>query len=175
MRTLTRILVITAALAVPSLALAQSASITQLKVGQIVWITDTNGFELRGSVVATLPEAIEISTGGGPRRLAMSSIQVIAKKDSNRNGFWWGFAVGVAPMVGLSSGQVFSSSEAIAFTLVGGLSNGAVGWLIDNAIEGRSVLYERSDRAPALAVHLAPVVSLGGPKRLGVGGAITWR
>lgn len=175
MRTLTRILVITAALAVPSRALAQTAPPPQINVGQIVWITDTSGFESRGSVVATLPDAIEISTGVGPRRLAMSSIQVIAKKDSNKNGFWWGFAIGVAPMVGLSNGQFFSSSEAIAFTLFGGLSNGAVGWLIDNAIEGRKVIYERSDRAPALAVHLAPVVSLNGPKRLGFGGTITWR
>jgi len=175
MRSLTRILVITAALAVPSRVLAQSAPLPQINVGQIVWVTGTDGFEVRGSVVATLPEAIEINTGGGPRRLPMSNIQVIAKKDSNKNGFWWGFAFGIAPIAGLSSGHVFSSSEAIAFTLFGGLSNGAVGWLIDNAIEGRKVIYERSDRAPALAVNIAPIVSLSGPKHLRVGGSITWR
>ena len=112
MRTLARILVITAALAVPCRALAQSAR---------------------------------------------------------------GFAFGAAPALAMAGSDVIKSGPAIAVTAAGGLLYGGVGWLIDNAIEGRDVIYELSDRAPALAVSLEPIVSLRGSKRLGLGGSITWR
>ena len=46
--------------------------------------------------------------------------------------------------------------------------------LIDNAREGRDILYRRPERGSATVVNIAPVVGLDGLARVGLRGTITW-
>ena len=58
-------------------------------------------------------------------------------------------------------------------TVTGTAFYGMVGALIDNAIDGRVVVYTRT--AHTVSLNVAPVVSLGQHARIGIATAMTWK
>lgn len=173
MRTALAAFVIALTLITPTRAQAQSSGPLAIPLQQTVWVTTSSGFEVQGDVISVTPAAIEVATRAGIKRVEMRDVQVIEKKDSNKNGFWIGFMVGAAPTIGMGGPQVLTHPVGLAFVLVGGLGYGGIGWLMDNAIEGREELYRKN--AEGVTVTFAPIVGLGESKRVGVGGSISWR
>ena len=177
-----RALTVTALLSLlPATALAQTPQVTlpDLEIGQRVWVSNSQGLELRGELIRISPDMVEIATAAGPRRIATADVWTIMKKDSNRNGFLIGAGVGlVSGLMGaaLEGGAATGShgGSAAGFVLIGVAFYGGVGAWIDSAIEGRELIYRRAE-ASTSTFSLAPIVSLKGSKRLGVGGTITWR
>ena len=167
-----RIIALVAVLAAtaPSVAIAQTFT-PPVKIGQNVWVTSTEGAEIQGTVSAISSSNIELLTAIGPKRLALDDVAAISKKDSSLDGFLGGAVLGA-----LVGGSVKSPARNDRATLAvaGALIYGTVFGLIDAAIQGRDVIYRRSQPASTV-VNIAPIVGLEGPKRVGVGGTITWR
>ena len=181
MRTLTRILVLAMALAVPSRALAQIPRVTlpDMEIGQRIWVSNSQGMEVRGELIKLSPDTLEIATATGPRQIATADVWTIMEKDSNRNGFLIGAGVGAVSglMTAAVEGGNATGSQggsAAGFIAIGVAFYGGVGAWIDSAIEGRELIYRRAESSTS-TFSLAPIVSLKGSKRLGVGGTITWR
>lgn len=171
-------------LSLPSLAAAQTTrpTLPEIAPGSRIWVANSQGLELHGELVNISPDAIEIDTAAGPRRMAMSDVWTIMKKDSNANGFWMGAGVGVLSgvMLGAVSGPVQTKDTNRGFTagmvIMGGLFYGGIGAWLDSAIEGRELVYRRSTDHDHPTLALAPVASVTGTnKRIGVNGTITWR
>jgi len=177
--------------ALPGSALAQtsSATIPAVETGQKVWVTTAVG-QVRGDVTEISPTFIELATTAGIKRIAMSDVATISKKDSNKQGLFIGAAIGC--VVGASSAQAFNDVarsnpfatpqknyqsqnifSSAAFCVTGGLLFGGIGAWIDSLIDGRDVLYQAG--TARVAVKIAPQVELVGSKRVGIGGSITWR
>lgn len=178
----TALLLTTLLLSSPVAAFAQTAAaapaaVPPVAVGQRVWVANTEGAEIQGNVLSITDTAIEILTPAGPRRVLMSDVSVISKKDSNRNGFWIGAAVGAVSgaVTAGSVGTVAPGGMKAALVVTGILGYAGLGVLIDNVVVGRVVLYHRPERVSAAAVNVAPIISLGIEKRVGLGGTITWR
>jgi hypothetical protein len=153
-------------LAATSVASAQTSSPPlPVKLGQIVWVTTSEGLDMKGFVSAISPTTLEISGEAGTRQFAVAETRRIAKRDGNRNGFLIGAGFGVLPFL-LSSADA-TGVELIAGVAFGSAIWGGIGALIDNAIEGRQTIYTR----PAPAVELGPVVSRSG---VGLRGTIRW-
>lgn len=171
MRTFISTLILIGTLSMP--AAAQSPIVPAIPPEQTVWVTTNDGFEVQGGVISLTADAIEVSTKGGMRRLAMRDVHVIEKKDSNKNGFWIGFAVGASPILALGGPSAFTSRLGLAYMTFGGVVYGSIGWLIDNAIEGRDEIYRRDTER--IAINVAPIIGLGAQKRVGVGGSFSWR
>ena len=181
MRTLTRILVLAMALAVPSRALAQIPRVTlpDMEIGQRIWVSNSQGMEVRGELIKLSPDTLEIATATGPRQIATADVWTIMEKDSNRNGFLIGAGVGlfsVLLMMGATEGGNATASaggtaEGVA---IGAALYGGIGAVIDSAIDGRQLIYRRAESSTS-TFSLAPIVSIKGSKRLGLGGTITWR
>ena len=102
------------------------------------------------------------------------------KKDSNTNGFLIGAGGGVVSGLMLSavSGATAEERKGLAAEMVilGALAYGGIGAWIDSAIEGRELIYRRATDPTHPVVSLSPFADLShGAKRVGIGGAITWR
>lgn len=171
-------LLLTAAmtLASPVSALAQTPPAPlNLKINQEVWITTVDGWDAKVVINQITATDVEVSGELGTRRIDLSSIRRIAKKDSNLNGFLIGTGVGVASMVSVKAHaneycrdcKRFRSEDALGLAIYGG-----VGFLIDRAIDGRRTIYLNNDAVPhatAAAPMAPPAVnidrSIGGAPR----------
>jgi hypothetical protein len=167
-------------LAATSVASAQTSSPPlPVKLGQIVWVTTSEGLDMKGFVSAITPTTLEISGEAGTRQFVVAETRRIAKRDGNRNGFLIGAAIGALPwMLGAAAGDDencdnkeiclrFTTGMLVTTGLISGAIWGGVGALIDTFIEGRETIYTR----PAPALALAPVVSRSG---VGVRASIRW-
>lgn len=175
---MTSLLATVTLLAATSVASAQtSPGILPLKLGQTVWVTTSEGLDMKGVVSGITPTTLEVSGEAGTRQFLVAETRRIAKRDGNRNGFLIGAGVGALPFaIGLVSGEggscdfgkpCYTNREIVATALLSGAIWGTIGALIDNAIEGRQTIYTRS--APAL--QLAPIVSRSG---VGVRALVRW-
>ena len=178
-----RALTVTALLSLlPAAALAQTPKVTlpDIEIGQRVWVSNSQGLELHGELIRISPDMVEIATAAGPRRIATADVWTIMKKDSNRNGFLIGAGVGVfsGVMMGAVEGGYATGSAGgttAAAIVIGVAFYGGIGAWIDSAIEGRELIYRRAAESSTSTFSLAPIVSLKGSKRLGLGGSIAWR
>lgn len=182
--TLRSVVVAIALLLVPALTFAQASKpvLPDLEAGTCVWIANSQGLELHGDLINVSPDAIEIDTAAGPRRIAVADVWTIMKKDSNKNGFLMGAGFGAVGgvMLGAVSGTVQTKDTNRGFTatmvVFGALVYGGIGAWIDNAIEGRELVYRRASDHDHPTLVVAPMADLSGAnRRIGVNGAVTWR
>lgn len=148
-----------------------------LSLGQTVWVTTSEGLDMKGVVSAITPTTLDVSGEAGTRQFVVAETRRIAKRDGNTNGFLIGAAVGALPFLveaaggdGDSGNRTTSYSnrgQVILVAAVSGALWGGVGALIDNAIEGRETIYTR----PSPALQVTPVVTRSG---VGLRGAIRW-
>ncbi len=168
--------------------LAHAQAMTdRVKIGQNVRVTNAQGVELRGEVTALSPTDLELETKTGTRRIAIADVWKVTKKDSNKQGFYTGTAVGffsswlalnqLAGYLGTTPNSEFPTAQDLprgaSTYLKVGLICGGVGAWIDSMVDGREFLYQKMERK--VVVEIAPIAALGASKRLGLGGTISWR
>jgi hypothetical protein len=181
MRSLTAVVVaaVVVALAVPAAAAAQEPVTsfdqlnTRLKPGDTIWITDTQGREVKGKIQALAPDALTL-TGGGPRTFAASDVSIIRESDDDslKNGALIGLGVGAG--IGVAACVSFAAIEdgdaawcAISLGLYSAMGAG-VGVGIDALIPARKRVAYRAPGAPGTAparLSFAPVIT---PRTKGV-------
>ncbi len=164
-------------LAATSGALAQTPAPLPIRLGQTVWVTTSEGLDMKGVVSAVTATTLDVSGEAGTRQVVVAETRRIAKRDGNRNGFLIGAAVGALPFLAEAAGGDSSGCEKgltchstgwyLATSLLSGGLWGGIGALIDNSIEGRETIYTR----PSPLLQVTPVVTRSG---VGVRAAIRW-
>jgi hypothetical protein len=151
-----------------------------VKTGTIVYVTDDKGARIKGKISELSPTSLEIMTESNApaRRMTFASDRVtrIARVDSRLNGFLIGLAAGAAPGAWLGAGLYsWCDSEttggeqcwpvvpiaSVPLALIGGW----IGFEIDDAINGQTLVFRRSG-SPAAGLRVMPIV---GARATGVG------
>lgn len=133
-----------------------------LKTGTRVFVTDETGAQTKGKVTALSPASMQLLTGMFQRTVVFPSDRVIrvSRLDSRRNGFLIGAAIGAVP--GIILGSLFNEycyneggghcPVVIAFAGgATGLLGGWIGFGIDGAINGQTLVYARAPKPPGLS------------------------
>jgi hypothetical protein len=134
-----------------------------LKPGNVVFVTDENGTQTKGKVTELSPASVQLLTGMFERTVVFPSDRVmrVSRVDSRRNGFWIGTAIGAVP--GIILGSLFNEycyNEGgghcpAMIAIVGGstgLIGGWIGYGIDGAINGQTLVYARKPQPPGLSL-----------------------
>jgi len=133
-----------------------------LKPGTVVMVTDEKGVQTKGKVTELSPASMQLLTGMFDRTVVFESDRVIrvSRLDSRWNGFWIGTAIGAVPGIILGSMfNVYCYNESgghcpAIIPLVGGstaLLGGWIGYGIDGAIDGQTLVYARAPKPPGLS------------------------
>jgi hypothetical protein len=129
-----------------------------LDKGAIVYVTLDKGERTKGKITELSAATVEIMTRGSyERRVTFPGDQVVSvtKVDSRLNGFLIGAAIGAIP--GIWLGTIFNQycknespdycPGAIAYGgALTGLAGGWIGFSIDNAINGQTLMFARPPR-----------------------------
>ena len=164
MRTVMTLIAIT--VAVPALAQGAVTSFgdlaTVVETGAIVFVQDEKGERTKGKITELSPTSLQIMTGGVfSRTLTFNADRVmrVSKVDSRLNGFIIGAVAGAVP--GLFLGHMFNqycNNETpdycpIAYAYAGGLlglAGGGIGYAIDGAIDGQTLVFRRAGPSPGV-------------------------
>lgn len=166
----------------PTVAAAQDAPVVlsarpmpHVRPGQTIWVTMSDGRELRGRVVSVSVSTLEMTGPGGGLTVTISDVGTIEIRDSLKNGARYGAIVGGASLgvfVGLLSealkcerdcGANYSATRqtiaGVSWGIgVGAGAGGLVGLLVDHLVKGRQVVYAA---APPTSVSwtILPVIA----------------
>ena len=131
--------------------------------GTNVIVEGEGGERTKGKVVELSDATLQLMTGVSGRRVSFAPDQVrrVMKVDSRLNGFLIGAAAGVVPGVLLGMGfKTYCSNEATScpaapaiLGTVFGLAGGGLGYAIDGAINGQTLVYSRRPQG-SLGVRL---------------------
>jgi hypothetical protein len=150
-------------LAVPAAALAQPVAHTvealkaRVETGDVVYVMDREGREVRGPLMAISDTALVLSILDQRHEVPFDRV---ARIDRDGDSLWSGFAIGAGIGVGVGAlasqtwaAECDCAAEGVTFSA---LFYGGIGALFDWAHKGRTHLYS----APLeKTVALAPVVS----------------
>jgi hypothetical protein len=164
-------------------ALAQVATMPEVKAGQNVWATRTDGVTIKGKVIAIAATGLQLQDVDRVTSLPIGDIYQIEERDPLKNGAVNGAGIGaIALGLGAYAGHAIScitsnsdrcNRSGKTMAVMGALAGAGIGALvgagIDRAIESRRLLYYRS--WPAAALTIAPVVS---PHGAGAGASLRW-
>jgi hypothetical protein len=164
-------------------ALAQVATMPEVKAGQNVWATRTDGVTIKGKVIAIAATGLQLQDVERVTSLPIGDIYQIEERDPLKNGAVNGAGIGaIALGLGAYTGHAIScitsnsdrcNRSGKTMAVMGSLAGAGIGALvgagIDRAIESRRLLYYRS--WPAAALTIAPVVS---PHGAGAGASLRW-
>lgn len=164
-------------------ALAQVATMPDVKPRQNVSATRTDGATIKGKVIAIATTGLELKDGDRVTSLPVADIYQIEELDTLKNGAVNGAGMGaiagaVGGYLGLALGCITSNADRCnhgptGFVVMGALSGAGLGALlgagIDRAIDSRRLLYYRS--WPAATLTIGPSVSVHGA---GAGLSLRW-
>ena len=156
----------------PALAAAQDAVTsfdrlnTRIRVGDTIWVTDTQGVERQGTL-RELHDASLTLAGTGGETLQAGSVRTIEarKRDSKKDGMFIGIAAGAVTgwLIGREAMGTDDTSGDEEVWIFVGLYAGAgagVGALVDALIPGkRQVAYRAPGAGPAARLSIAPVLT----------------
>jgi hypothetical protein len=161
-------------LLLPALALSQEPVRsfdqldTRLRVGDRIILTDAQGRDYEGKVLAISPSALTLRDSNGQQVKTASEVRLIQERqrDSLKNGALIGLACGLAvagtAAADCAGGECELSPSAV-FAIAGGLYGGigaAIGTGIDALIPGKArVVYRAPEGSQAARVVLSPVVT----------------
>ena len=147
---------------------------TVVKKGHVVFVEDETGQRVKGNITELSDSSLQLmTTGVGGREVTIAANRVtrVSRVDSRVNGFLLGAAIGVG--AGIYSGSMVdmlfeneASNADFAYPLFGalmGLAGGGIGYAIDGAINGETLVFAR--RGAASQVRVTPIVN---PARAGV-------
>jgi hypothetical protein len=136
-----------------------------VKSGDTLTITDTSGQRVQGKLTQLSGSGLVLDVSGAVRQFQDSDVNTVEKRgpDSLKNGALTGFAIG-GGLGGIAIGALAASDDGptaavavVAALLYGGMGAG-IGVGIDALIEGRRVIYARSN-APGSRITVAPLLS----------------
>lgn len=176
-----RTVVVTASaiLLLPALVLGQDPVATfdqlntRLKVGETVYVTDTQGREREGTILELSALSLTLDHHGA-QKLAVTEVQLVQKRqrDSLVNGALIGLAIGAVVGAGLVAASKCDPGECYAVPaadiFLGGVCVGAgvgIGLLADAAIPGKKRVVYRAPGSPSTHVLVVPFVT---PRTRGV-------
>jgi hypothetical protein len=147
-----------------------AATFDQLRVlvkpGDTLTITDTAGRKVQGRLSEVTPSTLALNVAGRPQQFQHADVDMGEKRgpDSLKNGALTGLAVGgglAALFVGaaLSAGEEGGYWYLIALPAYSGMG-ASIGAGVDALIEGRRVIYARSNSATA-KMNVMPIVARG--------------
>jgi len=154
--------------------------IARVRLGQVVWVTMSDGREHHGEVVFRSPDGLTLRHAGGATTIATGDVERIQTSDSLLNGVTIGMGAGGAAggVLGGIIGDIVCEQSggcvAIGALLIGGVGagiGGLVGAIVDSIRENRRPLYDRRETGSGARVLLAPVISRDAG---GVSGIIRW-
>jgi hypothetical protein len=141
---------------VPKGALAQTATTdaiaTKVKSGDTVHVLDHESREITGVFGKRSDSAITLLVNGELRDIPFSEVRRIMRRGGD--SIWNGVAIGAG--VGLLAG---AASQGLAVGLGGAVIYGAIGGIIDWAVQGRVEVY--SAPGTRKSVSLGPLVGRG--------------
>lgn len=152
----------------------QSAPVTlpttlPVKEDDMVWVTTSKGWDIKGDIIAITKEGIDLQTDDGAKHLDAKDIQRIDRRDSNWSGFVKGVGVGAIGWAMVGGTQQVSDAhgnvrtERIGFgqTAIVLMLFGGVGAVLDSFVEGRDNIYARAEESTNTprATPIAPPVS----------------
>ena len=141
---------------------------TRLKPGDTIWVTDTEGREIKGKIQVLSPASLQVKSGGAtqdlpPARVATITIQ---PKDPLRNGVLWGALLGfVGGAASCLVNEECTGDEAAAgvtagLALMGAAAGAGIGAGVDAAVKGPKLVVYRAPGASGTArLSIAPVVT----------------
>ena len=158
-------IVVGAVCAGPASAQAPVASFAELsralEKGTIVFVQDEAGQRTKGKVTDLSATTLQIMTGVSGRTVTFSADRVtrVSKVDSRLNGFLIGAIAGAVP--GFLAGHwwnTYSTNEGggstpLAYVFFGvplALAGGGIGFAIDGAIDGQTLVFARRTLAVSL-------------------------
>jgi hypothetical protein len=167
--------------AFPTIAAAQSATspVPEICANTTIWVANQQAVEVKGKLLSQTPDAVEVVTSAGIKRVPMYDVWVITRKDSNANGFWIGAAVG-----GASGYFTFKLAEEVVgaprgfgavMGVMGAVTYGLLGAWVDSWVDGRVPVYRRPGASAGPTVAVAPVAVLGRGKGVGLAATVRWR
>ena len=122
--------------------------------GNVVMVTDEKGQQTKGKISELSPASLTILHGGYSQPSVFTSDRVmrLSKIDSRLNGFLIGFAAGAVPGILLGMGfTTYCENESAhcpgAPAYLGGalgLIGGWIGFSIDGAIDGQTLVFAKS-------------------------------
>lgn len=145
---------------------------SRLRVGEMVWVTDVAGRELRGRLTGIAPDGLSLD-GGRPTRLAAADIREVRRRDADpkKNGVLVGLGIGAAlgtawcvGAIADDSGEIDAGVECAEGYTVFPALGALAGLVIDAAIPGRMrVLYRQAATAGGrgLRFSVRPVLGPG--------------
>jgi len=169
-------LLLTGASAGSSAAQTPVDSFTQLpgilKIGSVIYVEDETGQRTKGKLRELSGSSLVlVASGRQERSFPADRVVRVTRVDSKLNGFLIGFAAGAVPGVSLGWGinqYCFNESPdhcPSAIFIAGGLLGalgGWIGWAIDGAINGETLVFSKPRASSTSRVRLAPVLTARG-------------
>ena len=132
----------------PASALAQGAPLSSVTLGDILYVTDAGGREIRGRAATVGPASLTLRIGDNLRSLPMDQISVIERlrRDSVKNGVGIGMLAGgggmLAGILATCKGKSDCiDGEGVALLMLGGMGIGAgIGAVVDLLIQDRETI-----------------------------------
>ncbi len=165
------------ALDTPELA---ASPIGRVSLGQTVWVTASDGREIKGEVVSRSLQGLTVRHAMGAVSVAMPEIRKIEITDGLGDGIAVGGVTGgiTGGVLGFLGGRAWceggADCQVFSSLLIGGLGAGIgtlAGAVVDSFRDTRRPLYDAASRAGKPTIVLSPIVS---KDTAGVGGAIRW-
>ena len=177
MATSARAVLVVLAMSAPAFAQTTVESFPELpqvlKKGNVVFVQDEKGERTKGKIMDLTDARLTIETPGvvGHTRVFLADrVMRVSRVDSRLNGFLIGAAIGVAG--GIYSGSMidmlFENEASNAdwaypvFASLMGFAGGGIGYAIDGAIDGQTLVFARRSAGPPAQVRLAPMIGRHG-------------
>lgn len=141
-----------------------------LEVGTMVYVQEETGVRTKGKIRDLSPASLTLFTVDGHRQersFPADRVARISRVDSRLNGFLIGLTAGAAPGAMLGHGfTTYCENESVhcpaapaIFGATFGLIGGWIGFNIDGAINGQTLVFRRAGPTEAAKVHFAPALT----------------
>jgi hypothetical protein len=140
---------------------------TRLRIGDRIWLSDTQGREIKGKVRELSQGSVRVDANGTVQEFQVERVGTIRveQKDGLMNGVLWGAAAGF----GLGALSCAANSQCIGdesgphitavLGLLGAAAGAGIGAAIDAATNGKLVIYEAPRSRSRARLSVAPVLT----------------
>ena len=139
---------------------------TRLKIGDRIWLSDTQGHEVKGKVRGVSQGSVKVDANGAVQEFQADRVGMIRveQKDGLRNGALWGALAGFGlGVVSCGANPQCSEDESgggvtIALGVLGAAAGAGIGAAVDAATKGKLVIYNAAGGSSA-RLSVAPILT----------------